>query len=118
MTLCVVGTHPSREERCALLLLRVSRRLAVAHPLQQVGPEYGHEDEDAEEAQAADEQQDLRQVRPQPVALEGVLRRRSVRRLQELRRGGAGSRTERAANIVEGENALDISCRQKMPPCR
>lgn len=57
------------------------------HPLQQVGPEYGHEDEDAEEAQAADEQQDLREISPQPVPLEGVLHRGCVGGLQELQVG-------------------------------
>lgn len=54
------------------------------HPLEQVGPENSHEDEDAEEAQAAHKKQDLRHVRPEPVTLEGVLRRGGVTRLQYL----------------------------------
>lgn len=49
-------------------------RLPIPHPLEQVGPENGHEYEDAEQAQAADEKQDLRAVRAHPVPLEGILR--------------------------------------------
>lgn len=49
------------------------------HPLQKVRPEYGHEDEDAEEAQATDKQQNLRNVSSQPVPLEGVFRRGDIR---------------------------------------
>lgn len=67
-----------------ILHVRHDLSFGCAHPLEQVGPENSHQDEDAEQTQAADEKQNLRHVRPQPVALEGILRRRGVSRLQDL----------------------------------
>ena len=56
----------------------------VTHPRQQVRPENGHEYEDAEEAHASEEEQDVHPECPQPLAPKGVLRRRGIRGLHNL----------------------------------
>lgn len=58
--------------------------VCLSHLFEQVSPEYGHEDEYAEQAQAPHEKKKLRYVRPCPFSLEGSLRRGGVRRRVNL----------------------------------